>query len=86
MSPLNGQNLSLVPGPAPHTKSLDGAGSTITNIVFGILALVIGTVTIWLAYRTYQIWHPTTTGTTRPGYSMLIQSVDLTNDGLRRRS
>lgn len=86
MSPLNGQNLSLVPGPAPHTNSLDGAGSTITNIIFGVLALVVGMVAIWQAYRTHQVWHPTTTGTTRPGCSILIQSVDFANDGLRRRS
>lgn len=66
MSSLQQQNSSLVPDLALHSTSLDGAASTITNIVFGILALVVSLATIWQAYRTYQVWHPTTTGTTRP--------------------
>ncbi|MCJ1429877.1 hypothetical protein MMC29_007792, partial [Sticta canariensis] len=37
-----------------NTNSLDGARSTITNIVFGNLALVVGMLAIWQAYRTYQ--------------------------------
>jgi len=29
---------------------------TITNIVFGIFAVVIGAVTIWQGYRAWNIW------------------------------
>lgn len=66
--PLRQQNSSGVPdlGLGLHSTSLDGAGSAITNIVFGILALLVGMATIWQAYRAFQMWHPAMTGTTRP--------------------
>lgn len=71
MSRLYLQNSSLVPSLAPYPTSLDGTGSTITNIVFGILALVVGIITIWQAYHIYHVWHPTTIGTIRPEYSSI---------------
>lgn len=84
MSPLHQQNSSLASDLFPHSTSFDGAGSTITSIVFGILALVVGVVTIWQAYCTYRVWYPATIGTSRPGCS--INLIDLTDHRLRRQS
>lgn len=66
MSPSHPQISSVVPSLASDLNSTDGAGSTITNIVFGILALVVGMVTIWQAYRAYKIWHPAMSSTPNP--------------------
>lgn len=88
MSVLQRQNPSFVPSRALHPTSFGGAGGTITNIVLGILALVVGIVTIWQAHRIYQIWHPTTTGMTGPECSfhlltwlMIVLEVDLGASG-----
>lgn len=49
-------NYTFTPSPSPAPTPADSSG-TITNVVFGLLALVIGIVTVWQAQRAYYLWN-----------------------------
>lgn len=49
-------NYTSTPGPFPAPTPADSSG-TITNVVFGLLALVIGVTTVWQAHRAYYLWN-----------------------------
>ena len=44
---------TLLPRVSPQSPDL---GGMISNIVFGLCACVIGTVTIWQGYKAWMIW------------------------------
>lgn len=49
-------NYTITPSPLLAPTRVDSSG-TIINVVFGLLALVIGIITVWQAQRTYYLWH-----------------------------
>ena len=40
-----------------YSSRLGDASGTITNIVFGLLAVFVGVLTVWQAHRAYTLWH-----------------------------
>ena len=52
---LNNYTSSPSPLPSPSSSLADSSG-TITNVVFGLLTVIIGIVTVWQAQRAYCIW------------------------------
>lgn len=53
---LASNNYTIALSPLPAPTRVDSSG-TIVNVIFGVLALIIGIITVWQAQRAYYLWH-----------------------------